>query len=100
MKNKYSEIQNSSANIDFTTDWQFSKFSHPERTIRLATSFSGIGAIEHSLYRLGLKSQIQFAGDIDKNCKKAYSPTSLIFCQNYVQNCYGNNIRNKKNRID
>ena len=28
--------------------------------------------IEHSFHRLGLKCQIQFAGDIDENCKKAY----------------------------
>ena len=72
MKNKYSEIQNTKANVDTENDWRSLVFSHPERTIRLATSFSGIGAIEHSLHRLGLKCQIQFAGDIDANCKKAY----------------------------
>ena len=71
MNNKYSDIQNTYANIDSKTDWRLQKFSHPERTIRLATSFSGIGAIEHSMHRLGLKCQIQFAGDIDANCKKA-----------------------------
>lgn len=65
MKNKYSDIQNTSANIDTTFDWRLREFSYPKRTIRLATSFSGIGAIEHSLHRLGLKCQIQFAGDID-----------------------------------
>ncbi len=72
MKNKYSEIQNTKSNLDTEHDWRSLVFSHPERTIRLATSFSGIGAIEHSLHRLGLKCQIQFAGDIDANCKKAY----------------------------
>ena len=72
MNNIYSNIQNTSANIDSKTDWRLHEFSHPERTIRLATSFSGIGAIEHSMHRLGLKCQIQFAGDIDANCKKAY----------------------------
>ncbi len=71
MKNKFADIQNSKANID-SADWQNSSFSHPERTIRLATSFSGIGAIEHAMHRLGLKCEIQFAGDIDANCKKAY----------------------------
>ena len=49
MENKYSNIQNTKANIDDSIDWQNLQFSHPERTIRLATSFSGIGAIEHSL---------------------------------------------------
>lgn len=72
MKNKYQDIQNTNANIDSKTDWQSKLFSHPDRTIRLGTSFSGIGAIEHAFQRLGLNYKIQFAGDIDKNCKKAY----------------------------
>lgn len=72
MKNKYADIQNTKANLDECNDWRNLSFSHPERTIRIATSFSGIGAIEHSFKRLGLKSEIQFAGDIDANCKKAY----------------------------
>ena len=71
MKNRFADIQNTAANLAHE-DWQEKLFSHPERTIRIATSFSGIGAIEHAFYRLGLKSQIQFAGDIDANCKKAY----------------------------
>lgn len=72
MKNKYAEIQNTKANIDTNDNWSEVKFSHPERTIRLATSFSGIGAIEHAFHRLGLNVNIQFAGDIDEDCKKAY----------------------------
>lgn len=72
MKNKYQDIQNSKANIDSVNNWQDFMFGYPERTIRLGTSFSGIGAIEHSFHRLGLKCQIQFAGDIDENCRKAY----------------------------
>ena len=72
MKNKHQDIQNSKANIDTVNNWLSYQFSHPERTIRLGTSFSGIGAIEHSFHRLGLNYQIQFAGDIDENCRKAY----------------------------
>lgn len=73
MKNKYQNIQNTKDNIDWSgVDWRTIPFSHPERTIRLGTSFSGIGAIEHSFNRLGLNCQIQFAGDIDANCKAAY----------------------------
>ena len=73
MKNKFQDIQNTKANIEYCgMDWRIKPFSHPERTIRLGTSFSGIGAIEHSFHRLGLKYQIQFAGDIDDYCKKAY----------------------------
>ena len=67
------DIQNTSSNIDTKgISWVERIFSHPERTIRLATSFSGIGAIEYAFKRLGLKSKIIFAGDTDKNCKKSY----------------------------
>lgn len=73
MRNKYQDIQNTKSNLDSSgQDWRQKQFSHPERTIRLATSFSGIGAIEHALHRLGLNTKIQFAGDIDPDCKKAY----------------------------
>lgn len=66
-------LQNSKENIDWNgLSWVNREFSHPERTIRLATSFSGIGAIEYALKRLGLKTEIIFAGDINKNCKIAY----------------------------
>ena len=66
-------IQNTQQNIDFDgPSWVNRQFSHPERTIRLGTSFSGIGAIEYAFKRLGLNSKIMFAGDIDANCKKTY----------------------------
>lgn len=54
------------------TNWKDLEFSHPERTIRIGTMFSGIGAIEHAFQRLNLKSKIVFAGDIEPNCKKSY----------------------------
>ena len=57
---------------EIIVDWRDLKFSHPDRKIRLATSFSGIGAIEHAFQRLGLNFEIVFAGDIDDKCKKSY----------------------------
>lgn len=73
MVNKFLNIQNSAANLDIDgISWVLRGFSHPERTIRLATSFSGIGAVEHAFQRLGLKHQIVFAGDIDAKCKQTY----------------------------
>ena len=50
-------------------DWRLKEFSNPNATIKVATLFSRIGAIEHSLKRLNLRHEIIFAGDIDKNCK-------------------------------
>lgn len=71
--NKVDNIQNTSQNIDNEgLSWVLRKFQYPNRTIRIATSFSGIGAIEYALKRLGLNSKIVFAGDIDANCKKSY----------------------------
>lgn len=73
MKNEYSEIQNTKANVDADpANWLTRPLAFPGRTIRLATSFSGIGAIEHAFHRLGLNVQLQFAGDIDPDCKRAY----------------------------
>lgn len=73
MKNNRNDIQNTPSNLDSTDhDWRNFTFAFPNRKIRLGTSFSGIGAIEHALQRLGIKTEIMFAGDIDDNCKKAY----------------------------
>ncbi|CAN4271153.1 Dcm Site-specific DNA methylase [Methylophilaceae bacterium] len=52
--------------------WQSKEFSNPNATIKVATLFSGIGSIENSLDRLGLKHKIVFAGDIDRFCKASY----------------------------
>ena len=72
MKNKFEDIQNTPANIATNNDWQFKTLSNPKHTLRVGTSFSGIGAIEHALNRLGIKTEIVFAGDIDAHCKEAY----------------------------
>ena len=50
--------------------WTDRELSHPERTIRVATSFSGIGAPEMALKRLGLNSKIVFACDIGERYLK------------------------------
>lgn len=65
--------QNTVENIDWDgTLWRDRVFSHPERTITIGTSCSGIGAPEQALRQLGLNSKILFAGDIDPNVKKSY----------------------------
>lgn len=53
-------------------DWRLNEFKQPQATINLGTVFSGIGAIEQALQRLNLKTNIVFAGDIDKHVKASY----------------------------
>jgi len=66
-------IMSSNTEIDWEgLSWNKRTFSHPERTIRVGTTFSGIGAPEMALQRLGLKHQIIFACDINKSVKKSY----------------------------
>lgn len=65
------QIQNTPNNLD-KESWVEKVFSYPDRKIRLATSFSGIGAVEHAFYRLGLNCEIVFAGDIEPKCKQSY----------------------------
>ena len=101
MKNKYSDIQNTKDNIcDSGIDWRDMVFSHPERTIRLGTSFSGIGAIEHAFQRLGLKCQIMFAGDIDSNCKKSYFANYPISEEQWHSDIHDFNAKPFKGKID
>lgn len=73
MINLFSKIQNTKENIDFsTTTWENKDFKFPNKVIRLGTVFSGIGAVEHALKRIGINYIIQFAGDIDNDCKTSY----------------------------
>lgn len=58
--------------LDDDKDWRTKEFVNPKATIRLATMFSGIGAIEFALKRLKLKTDIVFASDSDKFVKESY----------------------------
>ena len=57
---------------DTQEPWYQKRLSRPSATIRLATMFSGIGAIEFALKRLKLKTEIVFASDNDKFVKESY----------------------------
>lgn len=58
--------------INDAMDWRLRQFSNPNAHIRLATVFSGIGAIEQAFHRLNLNHSIVFANDIDNFVKKSY----------------------------
>lgn len=64
--------QNKSIKKRKAQDWLVKQFAYPQRKIRLATTFSGIGAIEYAFKRLGIKHVILFAGDINDKCKESY----------------------------
>lgn len=53
-------------------DWKNKTPAFPDNTIRLATAFSGIGAIEHAFQRLKINHRLVFAGDVDDKCKQSY----------------------------
>lgn len=80
--------------------WKELTFSHPERTIRLATMFSGIGAIEHALQRLKLKHQIIFAGDVDANCKKSYFANYNIKEEDWFNDARTFDAKKYKGQVD
>ena len=52
--------------------WREFPISFPNKTVRIGSVFSGIGAVEHAFQRLGIKHQIMFAGDIEPRCKQSY----------------------------
>ena len=76
------------------------KFKFPKRTIRLATLFSGIGAIEQSLKRLKLKHEIVFAGDIDKAVKESYFANYKIDPKDWHDDISDFNARKYKYKVD
>lgn len=101
MRTSKKQIQNSNENIDWKgPSWVDRCFSFPNRIIRLGTSFSGIGAIEYALKRLHLNSQIQFAGDIDENCKRTYFANYPIKEEQWHTDIHDFNAKSFRNKID
>lgn len=93
--------QNTKENIDWEgRSWVDKDFSYPSRKIRLGTSFSGIGAIEYAFKRLNLNYDIQFAGDIDSNCKKAYFANYPIKEDQWHTDIHEFNAKPFRNKID
>lgn len=93
--------QNTRENIDWEgLSWENREFSHPDRIVRLATSFSGIGAIEYALKRLGVKTEIVFAGDINKNCKISYFANYHIREDQWHTDIHEFDARQYKGKVD
>lgn len=86
--------------FDDTPIWVERTFSHPERTIRLGSLFSGIGAIEHALKRLDIKTEIQFASDIEPNCKKSYFANYEISDDRWCPDVHNLNAKPYRYKVD
>jgi len=69
-------------------NWLDKRLLYPNHTIRLATMFSGIGAIEFALRRLQLKSKIIFASDNDKFVKQSYFENYEINKENWYDDVH------------
>lgn len=80
--------------------WKEKTFEFPERTVRLGTVFSGIGAIEHAFQRLKLKHKIVFAGDIEDNCKKSYFANYNIDEQDWFTDVRDFDAKKYKGKVD
>ena len=81
-------------------NWISKKFKFPKRTIRLGSLFSGIGSIENALKRLGLKSEIVFASDIDRFCKESYFANYSINEDCWHDDVTKFNAKPFKNKVD
>lgn len=100
MRNKYELIQNTPYNIDMENDWREMEFSNPSKVLHIGTSFSGIGAIEQALKQLGLNFKIEFAGDIDNDCKKAYFANYSIKEEQWHSDVHDFDASKYKGKID
>lgn len=59
-------------NENSSQNWVNNEFESPTSTTRIATMFSGIGAIEYAFKRCKLKTEIVFASDNNKFVKESY----------------------------
>lgn len=81
-------------------DWRDIAFSHPERTVNLATLFSGIGSIEQAFKRLKIKHNIVFAGDIDPFVKQSYFANYKINEEDWHDDVTKFSAVKYKNKVD
>ncbi|MBK7149057.1 MAG: DNA (cytosine-5-)-methyltransferase [Bacteroidetes bacterium] len=93
-------IKESIAPIKLVGDWRDKEFSNPNAEIRVATLFSGIGAIEHALKRLNLNHSIVFAGDIDPFVKQSYFANHEIAASDWHDDATKFDPKKYKGKVD
>ena len=90
----------SQQSIKFDKDWREKEFSNPTATINIGTMFSGIGAIEYALKRLGLNSNIKFACDIDDFVKQSYFANYEVGSENWYSDVCSIDGNKYKEKLD
>lgn len=80
--------------------WLNKAFKYPNAKIRLATMFSGIGAIEFALKRLNISNEIIFASDNDKFVKESYFKNYKVNDENWYSDVHDINGKKYKGKID
>lgn len=91
---------NNQFRLSFTKKWTEKEFSNPNSTIKIATLFSGIGAIEYAFKRLKLNTEIVFASDIDKFAKESYFNNYDIDESRWYDDVHDVNGKKYKGKID
>ena len=86
--------------LELEEDWREKKLKYPNAKIKIGTMFSGIGAIEYALKRLNLKSQIQFASDIDNFAKQSYFANFQIDEENWYNDVHDIKGEKHKGKLD
>ena len=91
----------SNTEIDwYGQSWIDRPFSHPEKTVRIGTAFSGIGSPEMALQQLSVKHNIVFACDIDKPAKKTYFANYPITEDKWYDDIRNLDARRYKGKVD
>ena len=91
-------VKYSQKNIDM--NWTEKNLLYPRNKIRLATMFSGIGAVEFALKRLQLTSEIIFASDNDKFVKQSYFENYKINEDNWYDDVHDIQGEKYQGKID
>ena len=86
--------------IVFQENWQYKSFEKPNKTIRIGTLFSGIGAIEYAFKRLKLNTEIIFASDIDNFVKQSYFANYKMSEENWYDDVKNVDGKKYKGKLD
>lgn len=81
-------------------DWRLKEFSNPHAEVKIATLFSGIGAVEHAFQRLKLNHSIIFASDIDPFVRQTYFANYEIAASDWYEDVTKFSAKKYKGKVD